>query len=1001
MISSRIAVDDIQEVQANNPVPVIGDGAFGGVYTAFTSFDKYTALADELGTGLIRWPGGTLAEVREDRYGLEFDQLQILGPNRPGLSDLIEYSHKSGDILSIIIPTVRYSDNIDIGVKQVAAFMDKLIDGYYGEVPEGFTLEIGNEYFAHFSDPALYGQISDEFLTMISAKLKDAPEAFPDINVTMQAGRTRADNELILGEMNEEALSVITHIAAHRFSPGLEKNDWFLADLKESLVEWRDAVMETGAESPKLYFSAWNILSWKRSDAEKDFEDLYLENFGKAIDVTKDDLTDRSNADFENFWQHGILTGPEGQIVQTNLGLESHDYGPEKEAAVMEMFSQYSKLNLDMSAIYGVDIPYPSNFGSVTGKGEDKEINLFSGSGAFRLLAEIVPGMSAVDLDHKNVSNPNDKTGPNQWVFEDDNKIAFYMSSGELEEGETLDVLLDLGDDIIAAFGDVVVRTAQEDWEGKYGIPETSGGVDTSPERELHEKVSITGFTPMIKDGILSYSFTESYQLIRIILPLDDKTMKELAERMRAPARENDEYADQSGVKPPPLPPAPPLNETPGNDTLIGTASDELIAGHGGNDVIRGGGGDDTLRGDDGNDILNGESGNDLLHGDAGNDVLRGGVGNDGLWGGKGNDTLQGDDGNDSLWGNDGTDRLSGGRGNDQLWGGNDADFLWGRAGNDTLFGGAGTDWLFGGTGNDILNGERGNDFLHGDAGNDVLRGGGEADRLWGGKGDDTLQGDGGNDSLWGNDGTDRLSGGKGNDQLWGGNDTDFLWGRAGNDTLFGGPGNDRLYGGAGADRLVGGPGNDILNGDDHNDTLLGGDGNDVLRGEKGADKLVGGADNDRLFGGAGNDTLNGGSGNDVLNGDAGNDVLQGGGGNDTIYGGLGRDFLMGGAGRDVFVFRSINDSPVGEMQRDTILDFNRGEDRIDFRPLDADPGVRGNQAFDFIGDHEFTGSVGEVRTARLGSSLVVEIDVNGDGRAEMQILMKDLSDLGRDDFLL
>jgi hypothetical protein len=57
----------------------------------------------------------------------------------------------------------------------------------------------------------------------------------------------------------------------------------------------------------------------------------------------------------------------------------------------------------------------------------------------------------------------------------------------------------------------------------------------------------------------------------------------------------------------------PPINGTPGVDTLTGTNLGEVISGFGSDDIINAGGGDDTLIGGAGNDTLNGEDGDDLF----------------------------------------------------------------------------------------------------------------------------------------------------------------------------------------------------------------------------------------------------------------------------------------------------------------------------------------------------------------------------------------------------
>lgn len=74
---------------------------------------------------------------------------------------------------------------------------------------------------------------------------------------------------------------------------------------------------------------------------------------------------------------------------------------------------------------------------------------------------------------------------------------------------------------------------------------------------------------------------------------------------------------------------------------------------------------------------------------------------------------------------------------------------------------------------------------------------------------------------------------------------------------------------------------------------------------------------------GALGETLTGGAGRDQLIGGLGSDRLEGGAGNDILVDGGGIDSLIGGAGADVFIFHA-------DGATDTILDFERGIDRID-----------------------------------------------------------------------
>jgi Ca2+-binding RTX toxin-like protein len=88
---------------------------------------------------------------------------------------------------------------------------------------------------------------------------------------------------------------------------------------------------------------------------------------------------------------------------------------------------------------------------------------------------------------------------------------------------------------------------------------------------------------------------------------------------------------------------------TTGNDTITGTANDDVIYGLAGNDNLYGEAGNDTLYGDAGADTLKGRDGNDIMYGGADVDYLEGGNGDDILYGGAGADSLKGSSGVDTF----------------------------------------------------------------------------------------------------------------------------------------------------------------------------------------------------------------------------------------------------------------------------------------------------------------------------------------------------------------
>jgi Ca2+-binding RTX toxin-like protein len=158
-------------------------------------------------------------------------------------------------------------------------------------------------------------------------------------------------------------------------------------------------------------------------------------------------------------------------------------------------------------------------------------------------------------------------------------------------------------------------------------------------------------------------------------------------------------------------------------------------------------------------------------------------------------------------------------------------------------------------------------------------------------------------------------------------------------------------------------------------------------------------------------ETLNGSINDDLLVGDdgiemifgfAGNDVLNGIGGNDTLTGGLGKDWLTGGAGPDTFNFDLISETPKG-TNRDVIMDFHRAElDHIDLSDIDAKSKTKTfNDHFTFIGAKAFHHKAGELHFIKKPGYLLVEGDIDGNGKADFQIEVHGITKLGALDFNL
>jgi len=137
------------------------------------------------------------------------------------------------------------------------------------------------------------------------------------------------------------------------------------------------------------------------------------------------------------------------------------------------------------------------------------------------------------------------------------------------------------------------------------------------------------------------------------------------------------------------------------------------------------------------------------------------------------------------------------------------------------------------------------------------------------------------------------------------------------------------------ATTVYGGAGGDLMTGTEENNLIFANQGNDTVNSGAGDDFVYGWTGDDVIRGEAGNDTLSGEDGNDVLVGGSGGDQFFGGIGDDTIIGGLGYDIMNAGEGADVFRFETLADSSTS--QRDFIVNYEAGVDKIDLSGLGFD----------------------------------------------------------------
>ena len=539
----------------SDAVPVaaqtLNGNVFGARYDSYRSVDRFEAQTDDLNIGLIVWPGGTLAEVRDDRYGLEFEGLYSDATGKPDIADMTALAIETGASLSVVIPTIRYLGRDEVLVAELDGFLQDLLGGVYGPLPEKLILEVGSEYYAHFDDletsgASQYGAIANTIVTQIVSALED-----PDVNslgadvaIAVQVGKTVQDDEDIRAELTPAALSEIDLLVHHRFSPQPQGFDDRIEELEEILEYWREDSLVAGGEQPDLFVSAWNVASYTRADALAE----YLAA-NPALSEGDIDLVGRTTTDFEQFWQ---------------MRLGQHSYGKEHPGAILEAFSSYAEAGMSFGAIFGTDFVHP---GRLSWR-EDGSDHWFVGHEMIEMIYEAVDGTIALASESDYDQDANVRT----YAFEgDDRLVVFVAADGEPPDTVQLSVE-GLAEDFVSLWVDTLESVENEEWKTTFDIPDNPQ-VDESNEAETYA-IGLRGSTEVqTTNGDLEMSINP-YEIIRLIFAKSEEAAESLAGISENPEIDIIELSEET--EEPILPPIDTPDDLPDTDE-----ENELEEAHG------------------------------------------------------------------------------------------------------------------------------------------------------------------------------------------------------------------------------------------------------------------------------------------------------------------------------------------------------------------------------------------------------------------------------------
>ena len=467
---------------------------FGARYVSYYNVARFLGQTEDMSPGLVVWPGGALAETREDRFGFGFDGLYNPDTGKPDLAEMMEIAREQDAGLAVTLPTVRYVDDLGTLRNDVAQFMATLLSGAWGPLPGTLIFEIGSEFYMHFDgpDPASdYAAVADAMILSIAEALDD-PEVNlidADIAIAVQSGRTLDEDEMLRDGLSDDAILRADLIIHHHFPYQPDNADSGLDVMHDILAAW---TQDAGGEAPATFLSAYNIGGLVRGAVLDDWiaEQATLGHVVSPEDV---DLDARTNTAFETYWQHRLSMAA---------------YGPEHATVLLELFSTHAEVGLDAAAVYGIDIIHPGRLSLRDVDGVDR---IFVGGGLLEMLYESVGGSTPLvgegAYDRDNAVTP--------YAFENDDKLVVFLAAGRDAPGQVTLSMDGLGSDYLGVRADSLTGRTDPDWMRLFGIADNPAVDETEEAKTYAEALRAPADVFRTDDGV-RVTLSEPYQIHRL-----------------------------------------------------------------------------------------------------------------------------------------------------------------------------------------------------------------------------------------------------------------------------------------------------------------------------------------------------------------------------------------------------------------------------------------------------------------------------------------------------
>ena len=560
-------------------------------------WEKFDEVQAQIGSKLVRFPGGTEAETMFDYRNPQATSGvtasgQVLQLTTP--AQFLAYCKATGTQATIVLNTEQLLNNAAYGSRDFDPAMTTHVRDYVRYLletagPGGIsTFELGNEYEGHMSSLE-YGKVASALALIVDQEIDRYYDARPsqsalrpDVAVqvwVLSVGGSftmtdlAARNQTVMGQFNTAELAAVTAATTHFYYT----EGKFLGQVNSHTY---------GTIASTLGYSMDLLNAWST-------------RAGRQLDTV---------------------------VSEWNvLFKDPQSFGLQQVPLLLQMFTAYVTLGVDELDIWSTMY----NASALA----DYRGQLQASGALMQIMAKEAVGMRVADVPV--ASAQYDIHG-----FTNGDKTLLFVSSlsdGAMRLNMNLINYLD-------RFELTSARVIGVDASGADGVYKTFTGLAPWEEPDAPIRVTAQNLGNVLSGGIYGVQMNAHETLVLQLTKAQIRMGSMVADNMTGLANANDRI-DAMGAN-------DNIYGLGGNDTLLGGVGNDGIWGGEGNDRLWGGPGNDTLTGGAGNDVMEGRINSDVLYGDAGNDYISGGQAADTLWGGTGADAFvfrAGDGGTDII----------------------------------------------------------------------------------------------------------------------------------------------------------------------------------------------------------------------------------------------------------------------------------------------------------------------------------------------------------------